>query len=87
MRINDLILMGISLIFCITIIPSIIKMFKTRQVNFSWLSIIPLWIGLWGMGSIMLIDGYYLAGAFNIINSFEWFFIGMLKIEWRNTIK
>lgn len=73
-------MMVISVAFCITIIPTIIRCIQDKTVQLTWLSLIPLWIGLWGMGSLLLIDGYYLTGTVNIINSFEWCGICVLKI-------
>jgi len=75
-------MMVVSVVFCITIIPTIVKYLNVKQVQMKWLSIIPLWIGLCVMGLVMLYDGYYLAGSLNIFNSFEWCFIMIIKIRW-----
>lgn len=83
--IQDFILAFISILFCFSLIPTIIKIYKTKITkNFSWISLILTAFGLLIISLTFFSMKCYFACITNFLTSICWFILLFFKIIWRN---
>lgn len=79
----DLLLSLVSILFSISMIPQIVKSFKEKSVNISWITIIISIIGLGIISVVNELIGMTFYSITNFITAFCWFFLAFLKRIYR----
>jgi uncharacterized protein with PQ loop repeat len=83
--IRDLILSIIGILFCYSLVPTIINTIKTKITkNLAWNTLIITSFGLLVMAFVFLSMGCYLTFVTNFITGICWFILLFLKIKYKD---